>query len=408
MSNLYPPHYIGGYELGCRNVVEGLRSRGHDVKVLTSRYPITVPSHENYVYRWLNARIGWDATRSNRFLVRLFKQEITNQLAFKRLYHLLKPQIVYIWNLGFISVSLPFVAQRAGCRVCYFISDNWLSEWEADAWHSEISRPPIHLFNRAIWWAMRSVLCLAGLLPQTVALDLSHVQFASEYLKRTALKKGKPVDNASVIHWGVDTSAFRYKTTVTEPRRLLYVGQLVPHKGVHTVVQALQRLVHDKGLSSVTLTLVGKGVPEEWGDYEDSLRKLVNVLDLERNVTFAGSRNREELPGIYSQHDILVFASTWEEPFSITVLEGMASGLAVVGTTTGGSAEIFEHVGNSLVFHKEKSDDCAKQIERLIKSPELYERIRRNGRETVEQKFKFDVMLDRIESSLLQVAEGSV
>jgi glycogen synthase len=38
LSNFYPPHFIGGYELGCRDVVEGLKARGHDVRVLTSTY----------------------------------------------------------------------------------------------------------------------------------------------------------------------------------------------------------------------------------------------------------------------------------------------------------------------------------------------------------------------------------
>src|SRR4051794_22620913 len=38
LSNLYPPLYVGGYELHCQITVEGLRARGHDVQVLTSDY----------------------------------------------------------------------------------------------------------------------------------------------------------------------------------------------------------------------------------------------------------------------------------------------------------------------------------------------------------------------------------
>ena len=37
LSNLYPPDIIGGYELGCQQVVDALRARGHDVRVLTIR-----------------------------------------------------------------------------------------------------------------------------------------------------------------------------------------------------------------------------------------------------------------------------------------------------------------------------------------------------------------------------------
>ena len=38
VSNLYPPQHVGGYELGCRDVVEKLRARGHVVRVLTSNF----------------------------------------------------------------------------------------------------------------------------------------------------------------------------------------------------------------------------------------------------------------------------------------------------------------------------------------------------------------------------------
>src|SRR5437870_5404347 len=38
ISNLYPPHYVGGYELHCEQITEGLRARGHEIQVLTSDY----------------------------------------------------------------------------------------------------------------------------------------------------------------------------------------------------------------------------------------------------------------------------------------------------------------------------------------------------------------------------------
>jgi len=41
VTNLYPPHYIGGYELRCEVAVKALRARGHDVAVLTSNHGVT-------------------------------------------------------------------------------------------------------------------------------------------------------------------------------------------------------------------------------------------------------------------------------------------------------------------------------------------------------------------------------
>jgi len=37
VNGFYPPYPITGYDLGCRDIVEALRARGHEIKVLTSR-----------------------------------------------------------------------------------------------------------------------------------------------------------------------------------------------------------------------------------------------------------------------------------------------------------------------------------------------------------------------------------
>ena len=129
----------------------------------------------------------------------------------------------------------------------------------------------------------------------------------------------------------------------------------------------------------------------------------MSSLGLESNVRFAGFVSHENLPCFYQEHDILLFPSIWDEPFSITLLEGMSSGLAVVGTATGGSLEILENDVNALVFPKEDAKACSTQILRFMAAPELYERIRGNGRCTVEERFRFEDMIDKIEDSLGRV-----
>jgi len=53
MSNLYPPYYIGGYELSCQEVVNQLRRRGHRVFVLTSTYGLKGDKSDDKVFRQL-------------------------------------------------------------------------------------------------------------------------------------------------------------------------------------------------------------------------------------------------------------------------------------------------------------------------------------------------------------------
>ena len=117
-------------------------------------------------------------------------------------------------------------------------------------------------------------------------------------------------------------------------------------------------------------------------------------------MKFIGKVSREALAQIYREHDILLFPSIWDEPFSIALLEGMASGLAVVGTMTGGTPEILLDEVNALTYAKENADECAAQIERLFDSQELRISLSNAALRTIQERFAFPRMVDLIEADL--------
>jgi len=75
--------------------------------------------------------------------------------------------------------------------------------------------------------------------------------------------------------------------------------------------------------------------------------------------------------------------------------------LAVVGTQTGGSSEILQHEVNVLIFAPGDAGACADQVLRLLDDQPLFEAIQQSGRRTVENSFRLQGMIDRIERSLL-------
>ncbi len=402
ISNFFPPYYIGGYELGCRDIVEGLKSRGHEVAVLTSKFGLEKAYVDGNVYRWLDAEIFWKVKGSWHYYLKLLRKEINNQNKFKKLCKIFVPEIVYLWNLANISVSIPIIAADMGITSCYYVFDSWLSKWESDPWYSlwklRKVKPGRRLFKAGLYHFLK----LLGFITSGT-LDLSHVQFASNYLKEEALRTLKGVEDAGVIHWGIDTKYFSFKATARKPERLLYAGQIVAHKGVHTVIEAMRILVKEYGYNSLILTIAGgTTVP----DYLRYIKDLVHKYDLDKNVSFSGLVPREKMNLIYREHDILIFPSIWDEPFGITLLEAMSCGLAVVATATGGSTEILDHGFNALVFEKGDAYACARNIMLLLKEEELFEMLRRNGRRTVEERFTFEVMLNRIEQSLIRARKG--
>ena len=397
ISNLYPPHYIGGYELGCQQVVEALRQQGHQVKVLTSSYGVKAPETDGQNYRWLKIEEVWLGHSPKNVPLAALQKERVNQAAFKRLCRDFKPDVVYIWNAANISISLAFLAQQMKIPVFFYVSDVWLSLWETDTWGHWCRAKPWTSAKRAAKKALLSLLNRIGLNTAQGTLDLKHVQFTSQFTKGQTVQAGIPVANGQVLHWGVDVDQYCPGNSSSSPRRLLYVGQTREHKGIYTAIEAVKTLKEQNKDLPLTLTVAGGSVLHE---EEVLLRKHVAALGLEKEVIFTGLLPRSELLPIYQNHDILIFPSIFDEPFSITLLEGLSSGLAVVGTTTGGSKEILKNEVNALTFPPGDALACAGQLQRLLDDPALYEKVRRNGRQTVVDQFQFKMMTEKIISAL--------
>jgi glycosyltransferase involved in cell wall biosynthesis len=402
ISNLYPPYYIGGYEIGCYDVVEALKAKGHEIKVLTSKYGIKKATIEKDVYRLLDTELEWENTKFfksflNRF--KLLKKEIINPRIFKHLYISFKPDIIYAWKIEGISISIILLAQKLNTPIYFYVFDTWISHIEKDYWYTLWHRKSKNKIKQIIKKSIYPIINIFIPIP-TGSLILNNVQFASNYLKNYVEKSDKKIKKGEVIYWGIDINKFSYKLSVNHYPKLLYVGQIVYHKGINTLVETMKILVKKYGYISLKLTIVGKSTKI---DYVKSIQNLIHSYKLENNVDFLGFIYRKQLPHIYHEHDILIFPSIWEEPFGITIIEAMASGLAVVGTATGGSTEILEDGINSLVFQKEDTENCAMQIKKLLDKPALLEKIRINGRTTVIEKFNFENTIKKIENSLFTI-----
>lgn len=405
ISNLYPPEFVGGYELGCRDVVEGLRARGHRVRVLTSSSRGGSADGSDAAWRWLPTRLGQPpgAGRVSR-LVAEARFESRSRRAFLRAYGMFRPDVIYLWNLTHLSINLGFLAAGTATPVAYFVSDDWLTRWDTDEWYLRWHRPPDGRIGRLRWRLSRGGLKLCGLVSKQPNLPLTNLDFASDWLKRYT-GSCRSLHSGRVIRWGVDLAAYPFREIQRAPRRLLYVGQVSPHKGVLTAVEAMHRLSNGSGGHEVSLTIVGGSITP---DYVAAVKRQVCHLGLTGRVDFMGKVARDALQPVYAAHDILLFTSTWEEPFAITPLEAMASGLTVVSTTTGGTPELIAHGQNGLTFAAGNAVECAERVRHLLGAADANERIRRAGRRTIEERFSIGRMIGEVERSLVRsIALGS-
>jgi glycosyltransferase involved in cell wall biosynthesis len=112
------------------------------------------------------------------------------------------------------------------------------------------------------------------------------------------------------------------------------------------------------------------------------------------------------LSGVYREHDIFVFPSTWQEPFGLTHLEAMACGTPVISTADGGHGEFLKDGENALIFEKENPGQLAAQISRLISDNDLAGHLAATARAMVEQEFTLQRYVTDIEAFLQEAATG--
>ena len=164
--------------------------------------------------------------------------------------------------------------------------------------------------------------------------------------------------NHVMIPAGVDVKKFtpKIKIEVNTKVKLLFVGRLVNQKGIDVLLDALYKL-DSKNLWS--LNIVGDGPLKE------ILNESVFRLKLENNVNFLGWKDRNDLPSIYKENDILILPSR-DEGMPNVMLEAMASSLPIIGSRVSGMDQVIINNKNGLLVKPGDSDELHYAIKKLI------------------------------------------
>jgi glycogen(starch) synthase len=403
INNLYPPHYVGGYELHCEQVTEGLRARGHEVQVLTSDYATSRPDvPQPHVQRALRIH----GMFGNPWLPihKLEKLERHNNQQLRVLLKSFKPDLVYGWNFSGLSKSMLLTIQKTGVPTVFAVCDHWIARsGESDVWLRWWNRKPQSTANRmlrAFWTATGHRKRIQAVAPTNPVEELRfpRLYFCSSSLRDFTVAAGFNVKHGAVIYCPINTSRFQSTPKPAEApvRRLLYVGRLHEDKGVMTALRAMYVV---KGKFDGMLSVYGSGDP----DYERKLHDFVRHQNLP--VQFYSALPPSEMPAVYAAHDALLFTSEWPEPFALTPLEAMASGLPVIGTTTGGSIELFRDHKNCLTYKAGDFEDLADRILELAGDRSMRVKIATLGQQEVRSRYAEPVIVDQVEQYLKETLQ---
>jgi len=394
ISNFYPPYHTSGYELGCQDIVESLKTREHQVKVLTSTYGSDAAHLKNGIHRSL----GINSEDSSNWPAVFLKEQI-NQTVFKGICRDFEPEVVFIFNLSSISASLALLAQEMEIPTCYYFANNWFITIEKDPWYQLWPK------EKKGFRILRFLTQHFSLLPPSPSLNTNHSIYSNGYLKDIALQLDQTLRNAVVIPWGIDTDRFSFQDAKNQkPSRLLCVGQIRPHKGLDHAIKTLELLNRECGHHSYTLTIAGSG--ESSPDYATHLHNIARTLGVQNSLNFPSVTMHEDMPDLYNAHDILLSPSTCETSLNISLLEAMSCGIPIVSTSTAGNSDTLKNEFNALIFDKENPRSCAEQIQRLSENPNLRESIRKNGRDAVKKHLHIDQTVHSIERVLEDSIRG--
>ena len=159
---------------------------------------------------------------------------------------------------------------------------------------------------------------------------------------------------------------------------MFYAGRLAPEKNIEVLIKALA-LVRKK-IKTAQLVIAGHGA------HMINLQKLADELQemhLEKAVVFLGSVKQEVLADLYRASEIFAIAST-SETQSLTLMQGMASGIPVVGANARALPEYITPK-NGFIFEPNNAGECAGKMIRLLENPRLRATLGKGGRSTAEK-----------------------
>ena len=241
-------------------------------------------------------------------------------------------------------------------------------------------------------WAKRAVFA-----PAIKAIDTVVVL---DHLNRNRLKKYLGLD-ATVVRSGADLAKYMFqeRTLHIDRINILANGNFFPWRRYEDLISAL-RILADEG---VAFHLNHIGTDAFSPAYAARIRRLVARLGLVESVTFRGYVSEPLLLEIYSHSDIFVFPN-FPQTWGLAVFEAMACGIPVIVNSGCGAAEVLADNETAIVVPPESPGDIARAILRLRDSPELFNKLSKNGRAFVEENISWELyasnMLETFSQSL--------
>jgi glycosyltransferase involved in cell wall biosynthesis len=198
--------------------------------------------------------------------------------------------------------------------------------------------------------------------------------------------------SACVILGGVDVDKFAPNPNTARTNDVLYVGRILPHKGIDYLIQAVD--------CDTRLTIIGRRWPHAERYFE-----FLHRLALGKRVTFHENSDDSQIIKSYQRALCIVLPSVYTSVFGErhripellgqTLIEGMACGTPAICTDVGSLPEVVEDGVTGFVVAPNNPVALKSRIDFLKTNPAEARKMGQAARQRVLDRFTWDRTVDR-------------
>ncbi|MFT5660904.1 MAG: glycosyltransferase involved in cell wall biosynthesis [Sulfurimonas sp.] len=367
VTNYYPPYFIGGYEIACKETMDFLKSKGHEVIVLTSDY---LHSHDDEEYVLRNMQLV-NYNKTSRIQKKI--AEYQNYKTLSNTIKVIKPDLVYFWSLRGIGINVIKAVEEQNIAKVFEIGDFWMYGYMQPSIKQKIKSLIPFLGNKNI--------------------QISPAICVSEWLK----------EEMHEVYHSQDTYMFPNATLIPHVTsrnnkhiKFIFSGRLDEEKGLDIAISALNEFANKYPDSPFTFDIYGSGEKS----YIERCKALAQPI--KSKVHFKGKVASKKQ--IYTDASILLMPTRMREPFGLVIIEAMAYKCAVIATNAYGPAEIIQHKENGLLFDIESHNDLFLNVEKLYFDRQLLNKIQENAYAHVSKNYSIVNVKSKVENLLQDIA----
>ncbi|MGG6266419.1 glycosyltransferase family 4 protein [Leptolyngbya sp. AN03gr2] len=377
---------IGGAELMMLALRDGLRQRGHDARLFTtraegtgmqadydcfgttSRYRTLLQTANPWAFwrlRQVLAEFQPDVVHVRMFLTQLSPLILPLLKPFRSLYHL-------AWYRPICPIGTKMLPDGTACtndwgKACLDCLPVW--DWSA------------LMLQMNLWQHWRDAFNL--------------IVANSGAVKQQLISQG--ISPIEVVWNGIPVRPVR--PALTSPPTVVFAGRLVPEKGIDLLLSAFAKVVQQ--IPEARLLIAGDGAER------DRILSLIYSLNLHSNVSLLGHLSRSDLEQAFSTAWVQVVPSRWAEPFGIVAAEAMMRGTAVIASRAGGLAEIVRDGQTGFLVPPGEVEPLAEALLKVLQNRELAEQMGHTGRTIALSQFSEGAFVDRFIELYQQLLQNS-